>query len=195
MHFHLAFPIFADWRKFKSSYERYSRFPKSLIVGFLLSRRNMAIRNNEKPETALQKVYRMFWDGFNTFTKNDPTFCHEFKVHPYPSIRSYQDYSIGEPYHLFVGINFKRHEIRIGAYFRDLDVYSFYNQKLKGRIEDKIGKSLKWTRHQTKASALLYVDDDFDENQGWINAFKSIVHDMCLMKTAFEVERQDLRNR
>ena len=155
----------------------------------------MAILNNEKPETALQEVYRKFWDGFNTFTKNDTDFCREFKVHPYPSVRSYQDYFIGEPYHLVVGIYFKRHEIRIGAYFSDLNAYEFYSEILKGHIEGKIGKRLKWTQHLTKASAYLYDYDDFDENQGWKNAFRSIVYHMCLMKDAFDFERQDLRNR
>lgn len=146
----------------------------------------MAIRNNEKPKTALQEIYRKFWDGFNTFTKNDNSFCREFKVHPYPSVRSYQDYSIGEPYHIVIGINPKKHEIRVGAYFSDLDAYLFYSEMLKGRIERKIGKCLKWTRHQTKASAYLYDDDDFDEKHGWENAYRSIVYDMCLMKAAFE---------
>ena len=154
----------------------------------------MAIRNKEKPRTALQGLYWKFWDGFNTFTQNDLSFCRDFKVHPYPSVRSYQDYSIGEPYHIVAGINFKRHEIRIGAYFSDLDAYLFYSEMLKGKVQRKIGKSLKWTRHQTKASAYLYDDDDFDENHGWENAYRSIVYDMCLMKAAFEFVPPKLSN-
>ena len=154
----------------------------------------MAIRNKEKPETALQETYWKFWDGFNTYTLKNPSFCNEFKVHPYPSVRSYQDYSIGEPYHIVAGIDLKKHEIRVGAYFRDLDAYLFYSEMLKGRIERKIGKKLKWTRHQTKASAYLYDDDDFDENHGWENAYRSLVYDMCLMKAAFDFVPSKLSN-
>ncbi len=33
----------------------------------------MAIRNKEKPETALQEAYWKFWDGFNTYTLTTTT--------------------------------------------------------------------------------------------------------------------------
>ena len=66
----------------------------------------MAIKSQNKPRTDQQEVYWSFWKEFNLYTKGDATFCREFKVHPYPSVRSYQDYHIGEPFHIVAGINF-----------------------------------------------------------------------------------------
>lgn len=145
----------------------------------------MAIKKPNKPETLLQSTYQKFWQEFNIFSAADDTFCKEFNPHPYGSIRSYQDYSIGEPYAICVGISFKKHEIRTSAYFGNLEAYLFYSEMLKGRIERNVGKRLKWTSHQTKASAVLYDEADFDENHGWENAFQVIINDMCTMKRAF----------
>lgn len=145
----------------------------------------MSIKKIFKPRTLLQDNYQKFWQEFNRFSVADESFCKEFTPHPHGSIRSYQDYSIGEPYAICVGINFKKHEIRISAYFGNLEAYLFYSEMLKGRIERTIGKSLKWTSHQTKASAVLYDEADFDENHGWQSAFKDIIYDMCLVKKAF----------
>lgn len=78
----------------------------------------MSLNNQLKSKTKLQECYWKFWEGFNHFTKSDKAFCEEFKVHPFPSIRSYQDYHIGMPFHIVVGINFKLKEICIGAYLR-----------------------------------------------------------------------------
>lgn len=154
----------------------------------------MAIRNIEKPETALQEKYWKFWEGFNAYTQSEPAFCSEFKVHPYPSVRSYQDYSIGEPYHLVVGVNFKKHEIRVGVYFRDLDAYLFYCEMLKNGIERKIGRCLKWSRHETKASAYLYDSADFDANHGFENAFEVMANRMLQIKSAFNFVPPKLSN-
>ncbi len=57
----------------------------------------MAVQKTDKPITALQESYQRFWEGFNLYTKDNPAFCKEFSVHPYPSIRPYQDYHIGKP--------------------------------------------------------------------------------------------------
>ena len=153
----------------------------------------MAIKKTDKPETLLQQTYQQFWEGFNRATAVDEKFCKEFTAHPYPSIRFYQDYNIGEPYHFVVGINFKRKEIRVGAYFRDLDAFLFYSEMLKGRIERKMETSLKWTRHQTKASAYMYTSADFDESHGWESAYEVMIAQLIKMKESFEFDPAKIR--
>jgi hypothetical protein len=154
----------------------------------------MAIKRNEIPTTALEESYKKFWQEFNSYSSADDAFCKEFNPHPYGSIRSYQDYSIGQPYAIVAGISFKKHEIRISAYFGNLEAYLFYSEMLKGRIERNVGKRLKWTSHQTKASAVLYDEADFDENHGWENAFQVIINDMLTMKKAFNWVPSKLTN-
>ena len=104
----------------------------------------MAIKSQNKPRTDQQEVYWSFWKEFNLYTKGDATFCREFKVHPYPSVRSYQDYHIGEPFHIVAGINFKDKEIRVGAYFGNLDCYEFWYKYGNRWLESYMGKRLTW---------------------------------------------------
>ena len=145
----------------------------------------MAIKEPKIATTLLGQTYQKFWQGFNDVTHKDNAFSSEFRPHPYGSVRCYQDYSIGEPYNIVVHVNFKRHEIRVGAYFGNLDAYLLYSELLKGRIERTVGKPLVWTLHQTKGSAYLHDSADFDESHGWENAYKRLIDDMLLMKRAF----------
>lgn len=144
----------------------------------------MAKKPTDKPETILQQTYQKFWLGFNHVSVENAEFCKAFTPHPFPSIRSYQDYSIGKPYNLSVGVNFKRQEIHVSAYFSDLEKYQLYF-KMKEQIELKVGRVLLWKRHNTKASAALYDTADFDENHGWEVTYQKMMADMLLMKNAF----------
>lgn len=145
----------------------------------------MSITNNCKPETPLQKSYYAFWDGFNAYTKMELEFCKEFKTHPYSTIRSYQDYHIGEPYHIVAGINFQRKEIRVGAYFSNLDSYQFWSQYGKIWLESYLDSRLVWKKFETKGSAFLNKTADFDQQHGWNNAYKVMAETMLKMKRAF----------
>lgn len=148
----------------------------------------MALSKDYTPKTLLQGHYKKFWTEFNKWCAKDELFCKEFKNHPYASIRSYQDYAIGEPYAIPAGINFKRHEIHVGAYFGNLDAYQlYYNQKTQ--IEDRLGRRMKWTKHLTKASSILCIYVDFDENHGWEKAFEVIKSEMLAFRKNFKIER------
>lgn len=148
----------------------------------------MALNKDYIPKTLLQEYYKKFWTEFNKWCAKDELFCKEFKNHPYASIRSYQDYcSLGEPYHIPVGINFKKHEIHVGAYFGNLDAYQlYYNQR--AQIEERLGRRMEWTKHLTKASAYLYDSVDFDENHGWEKAFEVIKSEMLAFRKNFKIE-------
>lgn len=145
----------------------------------------MAIKHKEKPTTLLGSSYQKFWQGFNEASQRDERFCMNFKSHPYGSIRSYQDYAIGEPFHIAVGINFARHEIRVGAYFSNVDIYKFFFEENKTQIEAHTGRMLTWKLHKTKGSAYLYDTADFDESHGWNKAYNVMIEDMLIMGKAF----------
>ena len=133
----------------------------------------------------MQQTYQKFWKGFNRVSQDNEEFCKAFTVLPFPSIRPYQDYAIGKPYHISVGVQFNRHETRVAAYFSDLGAYRFYS-KFKEQIERNAGKNIIWKCHQTKASATLYHIAYFDENHGWDDTYQIMMADMLLMKKAFE---------
>ena len=145
----------------------------------------MAVKRNEKPTTLLGSSYQKFWQGFNDATQKDERFCMKFKPHPYGSIRSYQDYCIGEPYTIVAHINFSRHEIRVGAYFGNVDAYKFFYKENKTWIEALTGRLLTWKLHQTKGSAYLDDTADFDETHGWDKAYNVLIDDMLMMERAF----------
>ena len=149
----------------------------------------MSIYKPDKPQTLIRSFYQNFWKGFNEESRKNDAFIKCFTPHPYGSTRSYQDYHIGEPFHVVVGINFHRHEIRVGAYFSDIKAYDSY-YKEKSTIEDKIGRKLKWSRHQTKGSAFLYATADFDENYGWEDAFEVAIENMLLINNTFKYEQE-----
>lgn len=145
----------------------------------------MSIKNQLKPETKLQECYWKFWEGFNHFTKSNKAFCEEFKVHPFPSIRSYQDYHIGLPFHIVVGINFKLKEIRVGAYFSNLHNYKTWSKERKECLESYINKKLVWKQYKTKGSIFTNTTANFGEQYGWEEAFRTMVNSMIQLKKIF----------
>ena len=145
----------------------------------------MAIKKTDKPSSLLQETYERFWNGFNLYTKGDDTFSSEFRVHPYPSIRSYQNYHIGEPYHLVASINFFRKGVRVMAYFSSTKAYQMVYDLARVEIEDKLNRTLIWNLYRTKAAVALYDTADFDEERGWQNAYQVLAVDMINMKKAF----------
>ena len=145
----------------------------------------MAIKKKYKPETQLQHAYQRFWQKFNKVTATNDEFCKVFIPHPYGSIRSYQDYSVGDSYAIVAGINFKSKEVRVGAYFRSLVAFDLFAEN-KALIEDRIGKKLAWKRHLTKASVTVIDSVDFDDDYGWENAFKIMIPLMLQMREVFQ---------
>lgn len=146
----------------------------------------MSIKKINNPETAIQELYFKFWQGFNEATGNRMDFKKRFKVHPYSSLRCYQDYCIGKPYHIVVAINFDRQEIRVGSYFSDTNCYDDCFAKYRETIEGKIGRSLRWKRFITKGSATLFTTACFDNQHGWENAYEVMINNMILIKDCFE---------
>ncbi|MCR5314380.1 MAG: DUF4268 domain-containing protein [Bacteroidaceae bacterium] len=145
----------------------------------------MALKQDEIPTTALEGTYKKFWLEFNKASRMSLPFRRVFTPHLYGSIRSYQDYAVGEPFHIVAGINFERSEVRVGAYFHDVESYSFFYELNKELIEGRMGKLLAWRQHKTKASAYVYDTVDFDENHGWENAFDVIITRMLQMREQF----------
>lgn len=145
----------------------------------------MAIKRNEIPTTALEGTYKKFWEEFNKTSRMSLPFRKVFTPHPYGSIRSYQDYAVGEPFHIVAGINFERSEVRVGAYFHDVESYLFFYDLNKELIEERMGKLLAWKQHETKASAYVYDTADFHENHGWEDAFDVIISRMLQMREQF----------
>ena len=149
----------------------------------------MPVVSKHNPQTPLERRYWSFWKGFNSYTELEFKFSGEFTPHKFPSIRSYQDYSIGCPFGIVVGINFPRKEIRVGAYFNNLDSYNFLHTYGKRWIEGNMGRRLMWKKHKTKASAFYYATADFDENgYNWEEVYKMVVEIMLKMKSAFTAD-------
>lgn len=145
----------------------------------------MAIKSKETPKTPLQEKYWKFWSEFNNYTSESSEFKKEFKIHSLPSVRSYQDYHIGEPFHIVAGINFTKKEIRIGAYFSDLISYHFWYNHGKRWVESYVNKQLKWKSFKTKGSVYTYLSSDFDEATNWEKTFSIMIENMIKMKNAF----------
>ena len=145
----------------------------------------MAIKRDEKPTTKLESTYKKFWQGFNESSRRSIPFRKIFKPHPFGSIRSYQDYSVGDVFHIVAGINFERSEIRVGAYLTDIDSYQYFHELNKELIEERVGKLLAWKEHKTKASAYVYDTADFDENHGWENAYEMMIPRMLQIREQF----------
>ena len=147
----------------------------------------MAIRQvRRKPQTSLQSLYYLFWNQFNNYSSQNEKFCEEFKVHPFANVRSYQDYAVSQgSYHLNVGINFDKHECKIGAYFRDLNAWDIYFNNYRDTIDSKIGEQLTWEKNQTKGSATLIRHLEFDRKNNWDIVFEQLISDLLLMKRVF----------
>lgn len=114
----------------------------------------------------LQEQYRYFWTRFNELSLSHKQFSMTFKVHPIPSIRCYQDYAVGKPYHLALKVNFKRNTFCVMAYFNNLSRYIEYYEQHRHRIECELGYELEWKQQTTAGSAEHnFIADLFDERQ------------------------------
>ena len=138
------------------------------------------------PQTDSQKLYQKFWRQFNAYSAQDKLFCAQFTPHPYADVKYYQDYSVSMgPYHLCCGINFKRHECKVEAFFRDVVAWDIYFDRYRERIETQIGEHLIWKKLQANGTASLVRVLDFNESQGWDKVFKQSISDLLLFKQVF----------
>ena len=89
------------------------------------------------------------------------------------------------PYHLCAGINFDRHECKVGVYFRDMEAWDIFYNSYRDNIEGQIGNRLVWTRHKTKGTAILIRPLAHNESDGWEKVFQQMISDLILMKDVF----------
>ena len=117
----------------------------------------MAIKPVKKENlTLLQETYKRFWTKFNHISSQDENFVSNFKVHTIASIRYYQDYAIGKPYHICIKINFDRELASIQIYFNNLVVYDEFYSRYRDRIETLIGDRRNFSkRHNTPAGGQI----------------------------------------
>lgn len=114
----------------------------------------------------IQEEYRKFWLYFNSQSLNHRGFSSTFKIHPTPSIRCYQDFSIRQPYHLVLKVDFKRNQYVVMIYFNKVKVYIDYYENHKTRIESELGYTLEWKELATKGSAgKMFAANLFDNSQ------------------------------
>ena len=147
----------------------------------------MAVRPvNIKPKTESQRFYQRFWRAFNGYSAHNESFCAEFKPHPYADVRYYQDYAVSMgSYHLCAGLNFKKQELSVAAYFRDVHAWDIYNSRYKEKIEAQIGRQLKWKRLTTKGEAAIVRHLQLSKSGDWVNVFERIISDLILLKHVF----------
>lgn len=139
--------------------------------------------------TVLQELYRKFWTKFNHISSSNEDFNKEFKVHKIPSIRYYQDYSVGKCYQICIKINFKQELVAIQAYFNNMSVYSDFFFKHRDRIELMIGKRLIWEEKTTKGYAQLNlnISSSINDMANWDNICNEIIPNAISMKRVFEL--------
>jgi len=150
----------------------------------------MAIKPvNTENLTVLQELYRKFWTKFNHISSSNEDFSKEFKVHKIPSIRYYQDYSVGKCYQICIKINFKQELVAIQAYFNNMSVYSDFFFKHRDRIELMIGKRLIWEEKTTKGYAQLNlnISSSINDMANWDNICNEIIPNAVSMKRVFEL--------
>ena len=137
--------------------------------------------------TLLQETYQRFWTKFNQISSQDDDFSSNFKVHTIASIRYYQDYAIGKPYHICIKINFDRELASIQIYFNNLVVYDEFYSRYRDRIETLIGKRLEWKEMNTKAYAQLNLSLPYliSDVSNWDKACEDIIPNAILMKNTF----------
>ena len=148
----------------------------------------MAIKPVKKENlTLLQETYERFWTKFNHISSQDENFVSNFKVHTIASIKYYQDYAIGKPYHICIKINFDRELASIQIYFNNLVVYDEFYSRYRDRIETLIGKRLEWKEMNTKAYAQLNLSLPYliSDVSNWDKACEDIIPNAILMKNTF----------
>lgn len=150
----------------------------------------MAIKPvNTENLTVLQELYCKFWTKFNDISSSNEDFKKEFKVHKIPSIRYYQDYSVGRCYQICIKINFKQELVAIQAYFSNMSVFSDFVSKHKDRIELMIGKRLIWEEKTTKGYAQfnLNISSSINNIANWDDICNEIIPNAISMKRIFEL--------
>jgi hypothetical protein len=150
----------------------------------------MAIKPvNTENLTVLQELYRKFWTKFNDISSSNEDFKKEFKVHKIPSIRYYQDYSVGRCYQICIKINFKQELVAIQAYFSNMSVFSDFVSKHKDRIELMIGRRLIWEEKTTKGYAQfnLNISSSINNIANWDDICNEIIPNAISMKRIFEL--------
>ena len=137
--------------------------------------------------TLLQETYRKFWTTFNSISSQDENFSSNFKVHTIASIKYYQDYAIGKPYHICIKINFDRELASVQVYFNNLVVYDEFYSRYRDRIESLIGKRLEWKEMKTKAYAQLNLNLPYliSDVSNWDKVCADILPNAILMKNIF----------
>ena len=137
--------------------------------------------------TILQDTYRKFWTKFNDISSSNDSFAREFKVHPIPSIRYYQDYSVGKPYQICIRLNFKDESVAVQAYFNNMAVYEEFFSKHRDRIEHLIGQRLIWEEMNTKGYArlMLSVPTPVSDIANWDAICDIVIENAILMKQVF----------
>ena len=137
--------------------------------------------------TLLQETYRKFWTTFNSISSQDENFSSNFKVHTIASIKYYQDYAIGKPYHICIKINFDRELASVQVYFNNLVVYDEFYSRYRDRIESLIGKRLEWKEMNTKAYAQLNLNLPYliSDVSNWDKVCADIIPNAILMKNIF----------
>ena len=150
----------------------------------------MAIKPvNTENLTVLQELYRKFWTKFNDISSSNEDFKKEFKVHKIPSIRYYQDYSVGRCYQICIKINFRQELVAIQAYFSNMSIFSDFVSKHKDRIELMIGRRLIWEEKTTKGYAQfnLNISSSINNIANWDDICNEIIPNAISMKRIFEL--------
>lgn len=138
--------------------------------------------------TLLQETYQKFWTRFNLISSADERFNNNFKVHHIASIKYFQDYSIGKPYHICLKISFEKELASIQAYFNNVVVYDEVYSQCKDRIEAMVGKRLIWKSMKTKSYAQLDLPLTYNisDAANWDAACRDIIPYAVLMKEVFD---------
>lgn len=137
--------------------------------------------------TALQELCRKFWTKFNDVSAHNNDFVKEFKLHKIASIRYYQDYAVGKPYHICIKLNFAKEQASIQAYFNNMCVYDEFYNKHRHRIESMIGSRLAWKEMTTKGYAQLNLNVTYpiSDISNWDDVCNEMIAQAILMKSVF----------
>ena len=137
--------------------------------------------------TLLQETYQKFWTRFNLISSSDENFSSNFKVHHIASVRYFQDYAVGKPYHICVKISFENELASIQAYFNNVVVYDEFFTQYKDRIEAMVGRRLIWKSMRTKSYAQLDLPLTYNisDDRNWDAACRDIIPYAVLMKETF----------
>lgn len=133
----------------------------------------------------LQEQYRKFWLSFNAQSLSHSAFSSTFKIHPIPSIRGYQDYSIGKPYHLTLKIDFQHNVFDISIRFYKMPKYVEFYENYRNRIENELGYKLNWNQHSTAGYAIKNFAADLYDTSKYKNIADQMMNEGLRMVRIF----------